>query len=318
MNRIILIFAILIMTSCASHDDLLGYALSQAGDNRIELEKVLSHYASHPQKSEAAKWLVSNMPGHSVTWSPAIQSFADSVMKHKLSQQQGNQLWASLQIGAHQPQKQRDVQTLTAEFLTDNIDCAFQAWTDSPWREEVDFERFKKYVLPYRADNELLRIGWRDSLNAIYAPVAREAATAREAFELLRKEVNAVKRNGRYDFPYLMDAVALRNHYSGVCLERCVYFAAVCRALGLPVVIDNYGHWANYSDNSHTWVALVLEDGTYTVVDDDTIARKFNRIDASTFVQNKPMPDGYPYTGEFKKRLVKVWRQTFHLNPKYQ
>lgn len=27
------------------------------------------------------------------------------------------------------------------------------------------------------------------------------------------------------------------------------------------------------------------------------------------------MPDDYPYTPEFRKRLVKVWRQTFHVNP---
>ncbi len=112
-----------------------------------------------------------------------------------------------------------------------------------------------------------------------------------------------------------MDAVALRNHYSGVCLERCVLLAGACRALGLPVAIDNCGKWANYSDNSHTWVALVLDDGTYTIVDDDSVARKNNIIDASTFPLRQPMPQGYPYTPEFRKRLVKVWRQTYDLHP---
>lgn len=112
-----------------------------------------------------------------------------------------------------------------------------------------------------------------------------------------------------------MDAVALRNHYSGVCLERCVYFTAVCRAFGLPVVIDNCGKWANYSNRTHTWVALVLDDGTYTIVDDDTIAKKDNIIDASTFSLNQVMPEWYPYKAGFKKRLVKVWRQTYGINP---
>ena len=112
-----------------------------------------------------------------------------------------------------------------------------------------------------------------------------------------------------------MDAVALRNHYSGVCLERCVFLAAVCRAFGLPTVIDNCGLWANYSDNTHTWVSLILDDGTYTVIDDDSISKKHNIIDSSMFGLNQPMPEDYPYTGEFKKRLVKVWRQTFDINP---
>ncbi len=316
MNRLLsYILSCLLVSSCVSHDELLDYALEQARSNRHEIEKVLTHYADDAQKQEAACWLVANMPGHSVMWSEGIQAFADSVMHQGLPQERGNQLWDSLQKISATPQKQRDIETLSAEFLIDNIDKAFLAWSESPWKSEVDFDRFKKYVLPYRADNELLRIGWRDSLRATYAPVIRDAKTAREAFECLRKAVNSVKRKGKYDFPYVMDAVALRNHYSGVCLERCVYFTAVCRAFGLPVVIDNCGQWANYSNRSHTWVALVLDDGTYTVVDEDSVAIKFNKIDASTFAQNQTMPEDYPYTGEFKKRLVKVWRQTFDLNP---
>lgn len=302
--------------SCSSQlDEQLDHALELAKDNRPELEKVIEHYADSPQKQEAARWLIANMPGHSVVWSEGIQAFADSVMQRRLSQERGNQLWDSLCKVSSQPYKQRDVETLSAEFLIDNIDMAFRAWRENPWKDEVDFDRFKKYVLPYRADNELLRIGWRDSLIHTYAPVVADVKTAKEAFEHLRKAVNSVKRNGKYDFPYVMDAVALRNHYSGVCLERCVYFTAVCRAFGLPVVIDNCGKWANYSNNTHTWVALILDDGTYTIVDDDTIAKKDNIIDASTFSLNQVMPEWYPYKAGFKKRLVKTWRQTYDINP---
>lgn len=317
MNRTLPVILLLaLFLSCSSQlDEQLDYALELAKDNRPELKKVIEHYADSPQKQEAARWIIANMPGHSVVWSEGIQAFADSVMQRRLSQERGNQLWDSLCKVSSQPYKQRDVETLSAEFLIDNIDMAFRAWRENPWKNEVDFDRFKKYVLPYRADNELLRIGWRDSLIRIYAPVVADAKTAKEAFEHLRKAVNSVKRNEKYDFPYVMDAVALRNHYSGVCLERCVYFTAVCRAFGLPVVIDNCGKWANYSNRSHTWVALVLDDGTYTIVDDDTIAKKDNIIDASTFSLNQIMPERYPYKAGFKKRLVKTWRQTYDINP---
>ena len=71
---------------------------------------------------------------------------------------------------------------------------------NDPGKAKLDFDPVQKYVLPYRADNELLRIGWRDSLRATYAPVIRDAKTAREAFECLRKAVNSVKRKGKYDF----------------------------------------------------------------------------------------------------------------------
>lgn len=310
------IVSLFVITSCSSQlDEQLAYALELSKDNRPELEKVIGHYAGCPQKQEAARWLIANMPGHSTMWSESVQAFADSVMRQRLPQERGNQLWDSLQKTSAPPHRQRDIETLSAEFLIGNIDRAFDVWDESPWRDEVDFDRFKKFVLPYRADNELLRIGWRDSLIKTYGPVVEGAKTAKEAYERLRKAVNSVKRNGKYDFPYVMDAVALRNHYSGVCLERCVYFTTVCRAFGLPAVIDNCGKWANYSNNTHTWVALILKDGTYTIIDEDSIAKKDNIIDASTFALKQTMPEWYPYTAEFRKRLVKVWRQTYDINP---
>lgn len=310
------LFLLTLFISCSSQfDEQLDYALELSKGNRPELENVIANYADCPQKQEAARWLIANMPGYSTMWSEGIQAFADSVMQRRINQERGNQLWDSLQKISVHPQKQCDIETLSAEFLIDNIDRAFNAWEKSQWHDEVDFDRFKKYVLPYRADNELLRIGWRDSLVRTYASVVNGAKTAKEAFERIRKAVNSVKRNGKYNFPYVMDAVALRNHYSGVCLERCVYFTAVCRAFGLPVVIDNCGKWANYSNRSHTWVALILDDGTYTIVDDDTIAKKDNIIDASTFSLNQVMPEWYPYKAGFQKRPVKTWRQTYDIKP---
>lgn len=306
----------LIVSSCASHDELLDYALEAAADNRPELEKVLAHYADEPQKLEASSWLIANMPGHVTTGSEAIQRFADSVNCRQIPYAEARQLWDSLQRHSGNPVKQRDIESLSFRFLADNIDGAFRAWEDSPWRDEVDFDLFKRFVLPYRADHELVRIGWRDSLRNLYAPVVDGTTSAKEAFERLKQVVTQSGRADRYDdfFPYLMDCVALRNHCSGVCLERCVFLTGLCRAFGLPVVIDNCGKWANYSDNTHSWVALVLNDGTYTIADEELEAKKFNAIDASRFVVNQPMPDYYTYSPEFRKRLVKVWRQTYFLN----
>lgn len=313
-SSLILIILAAIITSCSRENRMLELSLEMAGDNRHQLEAVIEHYKDDPQKREAAVWLIANMPGHAVMWSEGIQAFADSVMNRSLPQERANELWDSLRnISAHAV-KLKDIETVNAGFLIDNIDRAFDAWINSQWHSEVNFETFMKYILPYRVDNELLRTGWRDSLARTYLPIVSEAKTAKEAFEKIRKHINSAKRKGKYDFPYVMDAVALRNHYSGVCLERCVLLASACRALGLPVAIDNCGKWANYSDNSHTWVALVLDDGTYTIVDDDSVARKNNIIDASTFPLRQSMSDGYPYTPEFRKRLVKVWRQTYDLH----
>ncbi len=55
----------LITPSCQSNKDDydLNQALKLAGDNRIELEKVIKHYEKDSLKLEAAKFLIRNMPG---------------------------------------------------------------------------------------------------------------------------------------------------------------------------------------------------------------------------------------------------------------
>ena len=51
-----------VFVACSSADKRLEYALSFAGDNRGELEKVLEHYGQEPEKLEAARFLIRNMP----------------------------------------------------------------------------------------------------------------------------------------------------------------------------------------------------------------------------------------------------------------
>ncbi|MCS2892374.1 hypothetical protein NXY11_12440 [Parabacteroides faecis] len=53
------------LTACTSPDDLrLEQALAFAGNNRGELEKVLSYYAGDSLKQAAARFLIMNMTGH--------------------------------------------------------------------------------------------------------------------------------------------------------------------------------------------------------------------------------------------------------------
>jgi hypothetical protein len=84
---------------------------------------------------------------------------------------------------------QKDISTVLSSFLIKDIDKAFSTWKECPWHDEIDFDRFKKYVLPYRISNELLCYGWRDSLYLTYYPIVKEIGEAKTAFEIIRKEV---------------------------------------------------------------------------------------------------------------------------------
>ena len=56
-----------ILTSCAIQKTKgvsLEQALSMAGENRSELEKVLEYYKNDSLKLEAARFLIRNMPFH--------------------------------------------------------------------------------------------------------------------------------------------------------------------------------------------------------------------------------------------------------------
>ena len=52
----------LAISACERKPDRLQYALVFAGENRIELEKVLEHYKSDSLKYRAACFLIKNMP----------------------------------------------------------------------------------------------------------------------------------------------------------------------------------------------------------------------------------------------------------------
>ena len=43
-----------------------------------------------------------------------------------------------------------DAHFITAEYLIDNIDRAFDNWQKRPWNRSLSFEDFCEYLLPYQ------------------------------------------------------------------------------------------------------------------------------------------------------------------------
>ena len=54
-----------------------------------------------------------------------------------------------------------DAHIITAEYLIDNIDRAFDNWQKRPWNRSLSFEDFCEYLLPYRIGDEPLE-EWKD------------------------------------------------------------------------------------------------------------------------------------------------------------
>lgn len=307
-----------LLCACGERSSLT-VALEEAGDNRMELLKVISHYKTdenrHLLKQKAAQFLIENMPGHGTVRSEAIDSFrqkvaaSDSLVDMKVM----NAWWDKLAEN-DKPMMQADVRHLKADFLIKEIDKAFETWQSVPWKDEVNFDLFCQYVLPYRFSTELLVDGWRDSLYNAYFPLVKEAKTTKEAFEIVHDTIWKRLLSSSSHFPYLIDVVAMQHQRKAMCMQRCVALGAVMRALCIPAAIDNIGRWANYSNNGHAWTALIAKEGTYSIFEDEWEAKINNRIDATIFEIDYPIAEDYPLATDFKKKYSKIWRSTYQRN----
>ena len=64
MRLIFYLLLVIFLYSCREATSRLEQTLQLAGDNKLELQKVLDHYASDSLKLKAAIFLIENMLGH--------------------------------------------------------------------------------------------------------------------------------------------------------------------------------------------------------------------------------------------------------------
>ena len=174
----------LILFSCQNTPtDNLEQALKLAGENRIELEKVLEHYGKNPADSlklKAAKFLIENMEPYFFLASPELDDYyrkLDSIFSlneswEKLTEEQEVLLSQLQQWGMPNCQAIPDLQYVSAEFLIDNIDQAFEAWK-SPFAGDLSFEDFCEYILPYKANVSDRPDFWRSAYRDVFYPYVK-------------------------------------------------------------------------------------------------------------------------------------------------
>jgi len=307
-------FIFLSMASCRKS----GKSLQLSGSNAQEMQRVLDNYEdSMPLKRHAAEFIVSNMAGHSYYSSSAIDNYTDFVVKTKsLTSSSMRQRWDSLKA-SNQPVRIYDINTLSYNFVRDNIERAVAIWMQTPWHSRISEDVFMNYVLPYRVlDEPPSSLGWRDSLYTRYHHIIKGVNDVRMAFGKIHKYL--LKEFEIHDiggYPYLLSAMDAGKMKNGRCINQSAYIVAVMRALGIPASLEFIRNWANFSTNGHYWAALVTDKGTYTVKRDDSIARKYNVIDASVFSIKDTLEKDFAYDMSFKKRVSRIWRSSYKATP---
>lgn len=299
--------------SCKNKRDKLEVSLVLAKDNKNELEKILKHYSINPKDSlkyRAACFLIENMPGHysfsDTTFLKQYLGELDSIAAinkktgYESRESAYKQVLSKYDIDGL-PIVQ-DIEYMSAAFLINNIDEAFDAWEKYDWLNHLTFDDFCEYILPYKVVEGQVLDDWRNycaivdnhALNNLkycssYRYNANEACNIIN--ENLRQEV--YPRIQTTSHTPITRISTLRTIPFGTCDEYAVLALAVLRANGIPCAIDYTPQWP-FRSMGHTWNVLLERTGR------------------TALFEGANTPAGTPHKKDHK--MAKVYRKTYAAN----
>ncbi|NDV66539.1 hypothetical protein [Bacteroides sp. 224] len=322
---VLILIYIIILCACNNENKDLENALILAGDNRPELEKVLSHYSQNPADSlkyKAACFLIENMPGH-YSWKDTLRinrhykkldSIA-AIYKHQEIKVKDS-LYRLVQSEAtFNKEFVRDIHILTANYLIANIEQSFDVWQNGEWAQHVEFDDFCEYILPYKSSEIQVLDNWREYLHDYcnssiqdlrYCPLYKN--TAYHACE----KVNRALKDSLKKRIFLDDLFSVRkmNTLTQIPLGNCEDYntlaMSVMRAKGIPVVIDHTPQWPSRS-LGHSWNVLLETSGKKMLFEG------LGDKPGSPNKEERPMAKTFRKTYAINKEILDLHREEKHV-----
>ena len=150
----------------------------------------------------------------------------------------------------------KDLQTLSADFILDNVRVAYEARKAAPWANQVSDELFFNDILPYANVNEQ-RENWRSKLREICWPIVKDCKTTGEAAQALNKQLfkkvkvkYSTKRKKANQSPSESMDSGLAS-----CTGLSILLIDACRSVHVPARMTGIPKWSNKNGN-HTWVEV--------------------------------------------------------------
>ena len=153
---------------------------------------------------------------------------------------------------------ERDLGSLTAKFLLENVDLAYRTWMQSSW--EIPEDIFFNNVLPYANINET-RDDFRKEFHDRFGPLVQSAKSPGEAAVILNNKIfkqlgvqysRQRRRADQGPFESIESGLAS-------CTGLSVLLIDACRSVGVPARFVGTPLWADRSGN-HSWIE-VWDDG---------------------------------------------------------
>ena len=196
----------------------------------------------------------------------------------------------------------RDLKSLHADFLLENVDLAYKARNETAWGKQVPEEIFLNNVLPY-ANVDESRDPWRKDLYELCLPIVKDCKTPSEAAMKLNSTV-FTKLKVRYSTQRKQANQSPKESIDqglASCTGLSILLSDACRSVGVPTRLAGTPLWSNNSGN-HTW--LEIWDGGWHFT--GACEPDPKGLDRGWFVQNaseakKDVPEHAIYAASFRK-----------------
>lgn len=260
-------------------------------DSTVDIGSALNHYKNDSLKYEAAKFFITNIPYHfsldnittdSEEWELWRQE-TDSTLKGLLCSylydgiprdtiKSIQAMRDSLLAANGLPEIVAvdsivwDSTYITADFIIQHIDNAFEVWRTNKFAMGLSFDEFKEYILPYTSLRSYGFLNCGKRLNGIFAPLLSldSATTITESIKRYNRIVGSLRslngKNRRTSEAGLYDMYV---HGAHQCTDIAVWACNILRACGIPVVVENvigyrdftgkHFHCSVYDSDSSRW-----------------------------------------------------------------
>jgi hypothetical protein len=304
VRKLIGSICIIALFGCSNYPKDVQIALKESGENRNELENVIRHYSLKPEDSlklKAAYFLIGNMPDQYYIEGRSLDLYNEKIFEmHDMDVGTLMNTWDSIRrINGNDFITKRDIDIIDAELLIENIDMAFQVWTEE-WNNSLKFEEFCEYILPYKSANEKPEKGWRKSIINEFSWLKDSVNNKRTPMDICIATNMELKKwyklNLDYQYPVDIGYKMAKKIESGSCDMGAKAILYPLRALGIPATYDYAPFWANRSGR-HNWNSIIHQGKhkTFNGGDNDVGSHKVEYIGV----------------GRMKFKPAKVLRKTY-------
>ena len=158
---------------------------------------------------------------------------------------------------------ERDLTTLSADFLLTNTRLAYEARARFPWAQAVPDSVFLNDVLPYVSLNEE-RDSWREDFYKRFTPYVENCERLRGAIEAVNRNIRdevKVDYNSAREKPDQNPSESMRQGMAS-CSGLSILLTDALRSVGIPSRIAGTANWHDNRGN-HNWCEVWIDGQWY-------------------------------------------------------